>query len=291
MRLFFGLLFFWLSFSTQAWGQVVADTVLERRWQRFSGAMLAGYGLGMYGLDRLWYAQEGRGRFHFFDDSRQWQQMDKFGHSYTSYQIGRVAHHSLLQSGVAPNKALWWGGGMGFLMLLPIEILDGFSPTYGASWSDLVANGLGSALFISQESLWGKQRLLMKFSYRPTLYAPLRPNMLGNNHLQRLLKDYNGQRYWFSVAPLPTHKRLSFVAFSVGYGAENMLFGSPTDNLEAGYEGYRRYHFSIDIDWQRIKTRRRSLKTLFFFLNCVKMPAPTLYWDKHQKWQASFLHF
>ena len=63
---------------------------------------------------------------------------------------------------------------------------------------DLIANSIGSALCISQALYWNEQKILLKYSYRPSQWAEQNPKQLGKNHLQRALKDYNGQTYWLS---------------------------------------------------------------------------------------------
>jgi hypothetical protein len=259
----------------------------------------AGYGAGLYGLDRLWYAKAPRSGFHFFDDSPQWRQMDKLGHAYTTYQIGRIGaaffRKSLPDTPKNRKIATWVGGSLGFLMMLPIEILDGFSADYGASGSDLMANALGSFLYLGQEIAFSnqqhRQKIKLKFSYQTSPFAPLRPNALGSNFIERLLKDYNGQRYWLSFAPLPARSKVAFLSLSLGYGAKNMLYGAEAQNNAAGFASYRRYYLSFDVDWERIPTQNKFVKTLFFFVNCIKIPAPTLFWDRKSKWQSRILFF
>ena len=41
-------------------------------------------------------------------------------------------------------------------------------------------------------------------------------------------------------------------------------------------ERYRQYYLSLDIDLSRIKTNSGFLKGLFYVLNSIKVPAPTL---------------
>jgi hypothetical protein len=38
-----------------------------------------------------------------------------------------------------------------------------------------------------------------KFSFHLTDYASKRPDVLGSNLPERIIKDYNGQTYWLSV--------------------------------------------------------------------------------------------
>ncbi len=53
-------------------------------------------------------------------------EMDKFGHGLSSYYIGNIGHKLLRWSGVDEKKAVWYGGMLGFVYLLNVEILDGF---------------------------------------------------------------------------------------------------------------------------------------------------------------------
>ncbi|MFN6040018.1 MAG: hypothetical protein ACK452_16230, partial [Bacteroidota bacterium] len=47
--------------------------------------------------------------FHLFDDSKEWFQVDKFGHAYTCYQLGEIGINSLKWAGIKEEKAIWLG--------------------------------------------------------------------------------------------------------------------------------------------------------------------------------------
>jgi len=68
--------------------------------------------------------------------------------------------------------------------------------------------------------------------------------------------------------------------FSVGYGAEEMTGAfdnsSADDSGAAGFERYRQFYFSPDVDLTKIKTRSKALKTVFSLFGFLKIPAPTL---------------
>jgi hypothetical protein len=65
--------------------------------------------------------------------------------------------------------------------------------------------------------------------------------------------------------------------FAVGYGAEGMIYARDYQNFDAGYpEAYRQYYLSIDFDLTGIKSRSKAVKTLLFFANMIKIPAPTV---------------
>ena len=129
-------------------------------------------------LDKLWYSDYSRSNFHFINDNSQWKQMDKMGHVMTSYYLGKVGMEVLDWSGVSKKNQLIYGATFGFTFLTAVEVLDGFSKKWGASWGDILANASGTGLLVGQELLWDEQRVLLKYSFSQTKYAKLRPNVL-----------------------------------------------------------------------------------------------------------------
>ncbi len=247
------------------------------------------------GLNFLWYADSPRSAFHFFNDNAEWKQVDKFGHFYTAYHVSRVGVQAFQWTGLPRRKAIWWGGLMGILFQTPVEVLDGFSKNYGASWGDLTANTVGSGLLIGQLLLWDEERIHPRFSFSPTSLAGLRPDVLGKGPLQQLLKDYNGQTYWlaFDIKPwLRNENRFpAWLCFSLGYGATNMISADDRQSRNRGFDPYRQYYLSLDINFTKIPTRSRFLKNLFFLLNTVHVPAPALEWNRVGGFRMHALYF
>jgi hypothetical protein len=240
----------------------------------------AAYVGSMAYLSRTWYQNQARGPFHFFNDNPEWLQMDKMGHAFSAFHMSKFSIEALKWSGVPEKKAIFWGGISGFIYLTPIELLDGYSLKYGASWGDMLANATGSALVLGQYLLWGKTKAQMKFSFSPSSFAALRPNVLGSNLPEQLLKDYNGQTYWFAfnIKSL-TNAPDGFPAwlnFSLGYSGNNMIYGRTHENIAAGFNPYRQYFLSMDIDFSHVKVNNRILKVLLYPLNIVHIPFPAL---------------
>ncbi len=241
----------------------------------------------MLALNELWYKDYPRSSFHLFNDNPEWLQMDKAGHCMTSYYLGIVGKESLEWAGVNEKKARIWGGGVGFLFLTGIEVLDGFSTEWGFSIGDEVANLLGTGLYIGQEALWKEQRIKLKFSFSQTAYADFRPDLLGENTSQQILKDYNGQTYWASanISSFIRKKDSNFPQFiniAFGYGA-NGLLGGRSNPIEfqnqvahLGFDRTRQYYVALDFDLTRINTNSRFLKTFLKAFGFIKIPAPTL---------------
>ncbi len=233
-------------------------------------------------LNQTWYANYPRSGFHFIDDNAEWLQMDKAGHLFSAYHIGRLASEALGWGGSSRKDRLLYGATAGFAFLTIVEVFDGYSSQWGASGGDMAANAIGSGLFISQELLWKEQRIIPKFSFHTTPYAGARPNVLGSSLPEQILKDYNGQTYWFSCnikAFAKSESIPSWLNVAVGYGAEGMVTGD--DKLVNTVffpekERTRQFYLSLDADLTRIRTKSHLLKTVFSLLNTIKIPAPTL---------------
>ena len=155
--------------------------------------------LSLIGLNQLWYADYEKSGLHAINDNNEWLQLAKFGHVFSSYQLGRFGADALNWSGVSKKNQLIYGSTLGFVFLTTIEVLDGYSKEWGFSWGDVAANGIGAGLYIGQELLWDEQRISLKYSFHQTNYASQNPEKLGNGFQEQLLKDYNGQTYLLSV--------------------------------------------------------------------------------------------
>lgn len=259
-----------------------------------NASMAATYTGMMLTLNQAWYSQYPRSKFHFYNDNSEWLQIDKLGHTWTAYVESRYGWSLYNWSGIDDKKAIWLGGMTGFVGQTTIEILDGFSKKWGASPGDLAANTLGSGLFIAQQLLWNEQRIKMKFSSHPTRHTDQDINiqnrakdLFGNNILERILKDYNGQSYWFSFCPWSfsnnSNRRLQWLNVSIGYSVENIYGGYRNtwlyNNQAYDYSSLprnREYFLSFDVDLERIKTKKKWAKTILYLLNIIKIPAPAL---------------
>lgn len=257
------------------------------------------YGGSLLLLSEAWYKEHDRGSFHSFDDSQEWMQVDKAGHTMTAFTLAKLNYGMYRWAGISERKAVWLGGAVSMAYLTGIEVLDGFSTEWGFSWTDMAANTIGNGLFVGQQLAWGEQRMQLKFSAHLTNYAEQRPNVLGSGFWERMLKDYNGQTYWLSVNPSSFRKgnkgKFKWLNVAVGYGAEGML--GANSNADLNIEGaldierYRQYYLSLDIDLTRIRTNSGFLKGLFYTLNMIKIPAPTLEFNGKGEVEFHLLYF
>ena len=245
-------------------------------------------GFALIGLNTLWYDDYDRSKFHVYNDIDEWLQMDKIGHAFTTYNMGRLGADALNWSGVSKKNQLIYGGTLGFTFMTAVEIFDGLSKEWGFSWSDMAANAAGTGLYIGQELLWEEQRFMLKYSFHTTKYAEQRPSVLGESLIEQVLKDYNGQTYWLSMnlhAFFKESKIPSWLNVAFGYGADGMLTatGAPVDNMFTNQSQIRQYYFSFDVDLTRIETKSSVLKTLFSVFNVIKIPLPTIEFNSNKQ--------
>lgn len=262
---------------------VIAESVLA------AGALV--------GLNQLWYADYPQSNFHFTNDNSEWLQMDKLGHSFSSYHLGRFGAEMLQWSGASKKNQLIYGAGLGFAFLTAVEVLDGYSSEWGASTGDVIANASGTALYISQELLWKEQRITPKFSFHTTQFAAYRPDVLGRSLSEQILKDYNGQTYWLSTNLYSFSKGSKipkWLNLAVGYGANGMVSGNIENNPQNStqkVERFRQFYLSFDVDLTKIETKSHFLKTIFSVFNTIKIPAPTIEYSANEGLKGHWLYF
>ena len=253
-------------------------------------------GTTLVGLNQIWYKDYPQTNFHFINDNKQWLQLDKIGHVYSSYHLGRVGAELLSWSGASKKEQLVYGATLGFGFLTVVETFDGFSQEWGASSGDIIANATGTALYVSQELLWKEQRIIPKFSFHQTKFASQRPEALGVALNEQILKDYNGQNSWLSFN-IHSFTKASFfpkwLNLAFGYGGEGMLYGNNTEAIQNSVlqNPYRQFYLSFDVDLTKIQTKSHFLKTLFSVFNTIKVPAPTLQYDDFNGVKAHFIYF
>jgi len=278
------LFFAFLSVHAQDMS-IYPDTLNKKRLAIVYGTTGGLYLVSVTALYFAWYNGYAQTRFHIDDDWGEWMMKDKLGHMTTTYQIGNYGYWSLRWAGLNEKKAIWYGGTWGLIYMTTIEIFDGLSAEWGFSPSDMAFNTLGTALFIGQQLLWHDQRIRPKFSYHPTEYAQYRPDLLGDNWAQRIIKDYNGQTNWLSVNIASFLKRDSrfppWFNVAVGYGARGMIgaYANPPDyngKPLPHYDRVAQFYLSVDVDWTKIKTHSKVLRFVFNALSFIKVPAPAL---------------
>lgn len=247
-------------------------------------AETAFYVAGMSSLQFVWYKDKERVPFHFYNDTKGYQQVDKFGHAFGAYVESYIGYKLLRNAGVPKGKALLYGGTLGLVLQTPIEVYDGLYEGWGFSVPDMVANAAGSAFVIGQELLFDEQVAKYKFSFSPSPYYDQANGYLGDTHLESLFLDYNAHTYWLS-API---NKLAFknaipdwANVAIGYSANGMFGEFENRRSYRGIrlpvtERHRQYLLSLDIDWTKIKTDSKLLNTILKGMFFIKLPFPAL---------------
>ena len=258
---------------------------IDKNFYKFllvEGAVLTG---AMSYLKYEWYSDKKRVPFHFYNDFKGWNQIDKFGHFYASYLESNVGFSLMKKFNFSEKQSLIFGGSQGFILETPIEFFDAYYDGWGFSISDMVANALGSSFFIIQQRIFGEQLIRPKLSFSRSIYAKDANGYLGkNNILSQFVYDYNGYTYWFSFSPSKIFKIIKipeWINLSLGYGANGMIGEFGNLSIYNGknipyHKRYRQYYLSLDIDFSKIKSKSKVLKKIFNVLSYIKIPLPTL---------------
>ena len=241
--------------------------------------------ISLVGINEVWYKNYARSDFHFFDDLKEWNGMDKIGHACTSYQLNKISHSLFEKNNI--KKPLLKSSVYTFGYMLGVELLDGYSTEWGFSIYDVIGNGLGTILYTFQERKFKNQPFKIKFSSHKSTYASCRPSLLGENRLQQILKDYNGQTYWltFNYNEL-WNKRIKlfdYIDFAFGYSIDGFTGGHNNPEISScnclindcnNLKRTSQFIFSVDLNTSKIKNKHPILGKFLLPFDIVKIPFP-----------------
>ena len=271
---------------------VSATSLDKKRLIAVGGFIFGIYSIIFTWLNFAWYRSYNRSNFHWFDDRGEWNQIDKAGHMYGAYFETVWAYELLRWSGVDNKRAAVTAAFIGMGFESSIEIWDGFSTKWGASWSDLAANFAGAMLAMVQYLLWKEQRIMCKFSYNGNEYKYTSPELaeradalFGKSFFEKVLKDYNNITLWISINPskfVPAIKP-DWGCIAIGYGGENLYGGFENKWIDKDGKHhdridlprYRTLKFSLDADLPRLRPNDPTGRAAFKALNIIKMPFPS----------------
>lgn len=245
--LYVAILCFSLVLATSQVARAEADLAVEERFSRSEKALLlnaAGLaGLGIYGYSIWQYGERSTPHVNseggFAADTKHGG-VDKLGHAYTGYLIGRSFAGFYRDWGYEAGEAAWMGFGSSMFFTTMMEIGDGFS-AFGLAPEDLVANTTGASL-----------GLLMALNPRVGDFIDYRMEYWpGSKGLPRdAMTDYRHMRYHlvFKLSGFEQFKDSlpGFLEFHLGYFAlgpwhrvERHLFAGVGVNLARLFEPWR----------------------------------------------------
>ena len=286
-------------FSFNLFSQDTLRTKVDKNFYKFlaaEGVVLSG---AILYLKHEWYHDKKRVPFHFYNDFKGWNQVDKLGHFYVSYLESNVGYSILKKFKFSEKKALYFGGFQGLILETPIEFLDAYYEGWGFSVSDLVANTLGSVFFIMQQKIFNEQVIKPKLSFSKSIYASEANGLLGKKSLiSQFVYDYNAYTYWFSFSPnkiFKFKKVPKWLNLAIGYGANGMLGEFENKSIYKGeeipsFKRYRQFYLSLDIDFSKIRTKSKFVNKIFDGLSYIKIPLPTLELS-NKKMKGYFFYF
>jgi uncharacterized protein YfiM (DUF2279 family) len=182
----------------------------------------------------------GESSFHFHNEG--WFERDspdggadKLGHFWSSYALSHVYSYVYRKWGYTESEANLYGAlsNLGFQTFM--EVADGFSPTQGFSYEDMIMNIVGSGVAY----LWGKYpSLASKIDFRMEYKPEFSSGDFGfadNYERQKFLIALKADGFDFVKNPY-----LRYLEFHVGYyarGYEDYMPGGPDDRRRTIYVG------------------------------------------------------
>lgn len=262
----------------------------RRLWTGVAGFVAADV-LVMWGLNRLWYADHERTRFHWYNDWGTYAQQDKAGHFLVAWHLARVFGEYGQWSGLSRRDAGIFGGLMSAAFQSQVELFDGFSEAFGASGTDILANVLGGAIGGAKVAFPDRLSWFdAKYSYHPSPYykddvssfPPFR--YLGN-----ALKDYDGISYWLIVRPTARFEAWpNWLGLSLGYsgtGLAHPLSGRSEEGHRGGPVHQRQIYVGPDLDILSLRDDwPQPFRAVAGFFSFLRLPAPALQLTPDVRW-------
>ena len=86
------LLFFGITFKSYSQTSIFknSDTLSTKRVNIVTTAITANWIAQTSLASRVWYKNFDKSNFHLFDDSKEWLQMDKMGHFYSTNKLSKL---------------------------------------------------------------------------------------------------------------------------------------------------------------------------------------------------------
>ncbi|MDH3648515.1 MAG: YfiM family protein [Saprospiraceae bacterium] len=245
--------------------------------------------------------------------------MDKLGHAFTSYFETELIYQGAMWAGMQRTSALLTAAGLAMIFQGTIEMLDAYSAEWGFSFYDLAFNVAGIGLFTTQQIIWDQQRIRLKVSSwskrypndqifsgnseETTTIRTRTRELFGRSFPERFLKDYNRQTIWASFnlsSFLPRSEIPVWLNLALGYGANNMFGGFGNEWTQENaffsldkqhYDRYSQFYLAPDIDWTKIPSKSKFVRTFLTVLNLFKMPSPALEFNRKDTVKLHLLHF
>lgn len=250
---------------------VLAPSKLNHHRLAFASILLISLNYAVYQpFKSVWWEEE-RTHFHFYRGWRRnrgycdfgWHDtlyghIDKLGHYYCARLLSDQISTISCWIGFDEKSSQLIGPILSSVLMLEIEIYDGFFKEWGFSLADFAANEFGAFSPIVTEKFPALNHVQLKFSYHPSHQAQQESSFI---------KDYAGMTFWLSynihsLMPVKFKKFYPpWLNLSLGYGISKQTRG----NVEL--------YLAPDINWMKVPLgRSQSMLRLKKVLNYVHFP-------------------
>jgi len=195
-----------------------------------AAVLIYGYANWDYGESSFHFGNEG-----WFERDSAHGGADKLGHFWSSYALSNLYSYVYRKWGYTESEANLYGAlsNLGFQTFM--EIADGFSPTQGFSYEDMIMNIVGSGVAY----IWGKypslaSKIDFRMQYKPE-FSSSDFGFADNYERQKFLIALKADGFDFVKNPY-----LRYLEFHVGYfarGYEDYVPGGPDDRRRTIYVG------------------------------------------------------
>jgi uncharacterized protein YfiM (DUF2279 family) len=160
---------------------------------------------------------------------------DKLGHFWSSYAVSHLYSYVYRKWGYTESEANLYGALSGLGLQALMELADGFSPSQGFSYEDIIMNIAGAGVGY----IWGKypglaRKIDFRFEYKPE-FSSRDFGIFTNYERQKYLIALKASGFDFIKNPY-----LKYLEFHVGYyarGYKDYEEGGPDDRRRKIYVG------------------------------------------------------
>ena len=118
------IILLFIAITSSSFGQKkdsIPSEIKSKRIILVTSSLTAGYFGSLYILNKAWYAGYPKSKFHFFNDNKEWLQMDKLGHFSTSFTIANYGMQLMSWTGIPRDQAIWYGAAIAPLYMSKIR--------------------------------------------------------------------------------------------------------------------------------------------------------------------------
>ena len=223
-------------------------------------------------LNNAWWADK-RVPFHITDklELKYALNLDKAGHFMSSCFVSTIFSDVLLLTGIPEKYSVWGGASLSFINATIVEIKDGFSPYWGFSKYDELANLSGALYPVLQYYVPFFRNIDFCWSYdfsHPSYYK----SMPGHEN-KSFIDDYERQNFWmtFDVANMfyedKNHKKFPYFL--------DPGFGMSAQNIDGKGAGIYEWFICVNINLTKLQfTKSKFEPVAYKYLHFYHLPSP-----------------